>query len=102
MSVKLTSPVLGQGVDYIYTGTMEAWLLAEGFAKRDADTTPTSYVGPGTANTGPTDVVPANDPTLPANRGDKAHFHDRQRLDQPDGGVVPQPRPPRLRPGRGR
>ena len=74
MSVKLTSPVLGQGVDYIYTGTMEAWLLAEGFAKRDADTTPTSYVGPGTANTGPTDVVPALDPTLPANRGDKAHF----------------------------
>jgi len=74
MSVKLTSPVLGKGVGYIYTGTMEAWLLAEGYAKRDADTTPTSYSGPGTLNTGATDVVPANDPTLPANRGDKAHF----------------------------
>lgn len=76
MSVKLTSPALGKGVDYIYTGTLEDWLLAEGYAKRDADTVPTSYAGPGVANTGATDVVPAKDPTLPANRGDKAHWPD--------------------------
>lgn len=74
MSVKLTSPVLGQGVGYIYTGTMEDWLLASGYAKRDANTAPTSYVGPGTQNTGATDVVPAKDPGLPGNRGDKAHW----------------------------
>jgi hypothetical protein len=68
MSVKLTSPVLGQAVGFIYTGNLEDWLLAEGYAKRDADTTPTSYSGVGTANTGATDVTPANDPSLPANR----------------------------------
>ena len=68
MSVKLTSPVLGQAVGFIYTGNLESWLLAEGYAKRDADTTPTSYTGPGVANAGATDEVPANDPRLPANR----------------------------------
>lgn len=81
MSVKLTSPVLGQGVGYIYTGTLEDWLLAEGYAKRDADTVPTSYAGPGVANTGATDTTPANDPTLPANRGDKAHWTDEPEAD---------------------
>lgn len=74
MSVKLTSPVLGKGVGYIYTGTLEAWLLAVGYAKRDADTSPTSYTGPGVSNKGAASTTPANDPRLPANRGDKAHF----------------------------
>lgn len=68
MSVKLTSPVLGQAVGFIYTGNLEDWLLAQGYAKRDADTTPTSYNGVGTKNTGVTDVVPAEDPRNPANR----------------------------------
>lgn len=70
MTVTLTSPVLGKAVGAEYTGTLEAWLLAEGYARQDG------YEGPGVSNTGPTDVVPANDPTLPANRGDKAHWPD--------------------------
>lgn len=68
MSVKLTSPALGQVVGYIYTGALETWLLANGYAKRDADTTPTSYTGVGVANTGATGDTPANDPTLASNR----------------------------------
>lgn len=68
MTVELTSPVLGKAVGDTYTGTLEAWLLAEGYAKQDG------YTGPGVSNTGATDVVPANDPGLPANRGDKAHW----------------------------
>lgn len=68
MTVQLTSPVLGKAVGASYTGTLEPWLLAEGYAKQ------ANYTGPGVSNTGPTDVVPANDPTLPGNRGDKAHW----------------------------
>lgn len=68
MSVKLTSPVLGQDVGFIYTGALESWLLAEGYAKRDADTTPTSYSGIGVSNTGATADTPANDPTSAVNR----------------------------------
>ena len=68
MTVELTSPVLGKAVGSTYTGTLEDWLLAEGYAKR------AGYTGPGVSNTGATDVAPANDPGLPANRGDKTHF----------------------------
>lgn len=68
MSVKLTSPALGQGVDSIYTGPEEDWLLAQGYAKRDADTAPTSYTGPGVQNEGTTDVAPDDDLTRAENR----------------------------------
>lgn len=68
MSVKLTSPVLGQAVDFIYTGPLEAWLLAEGYAKRDGDTTPTSYSGVGVSNTGDTAAAEDDDPTVRSNR----------------------------------
>jgi hypothetical protein len=68
MTVELTSPVLGKAVGYIYSGTLEDWLLAEGYAKR------AGYTGPGVSNTGATDVVPAKDPGLASNRGDKAHY----------------------------
>jgi len=72
MTVTLTSPVLGKAVGDTYTGTLEDWLLAEGYAKR------AGYTGPGVSNTGATDVVPAKDPQLPANRGDKAHFSSQE------------------------
>ena len=62
MAVELTSPVLGLNVGDPYTGTLESWLLAEGYAKQDG------YTGPGVANTGATDVAPADDPTLAENR----------------------------------
>lgn len=62
MAVELTSPVLGLDVGASYTGTLEDWLLTQGYAKR------AGYTGPGVANTGPTDVAPGDDPTLPENR----------------------------------
>ena len=62
MAVELTSPVLGQDVGYVYTGDLEAWLLAEGYAKQDG------YTGPGVSNTGATDVDPSEDPTNAENR----------------------------------
>lgn len=68
MTVTLTSPVLGKAVGDTYTGTLEDWLLASGYAKK------AGYTGPGVSNTGATDVVPAKDPSLPGNRGDKAHW----------------------------
>lgn len=62
MTVELTSPVLGQAVGTPYTGNLEGWLLAEGYAKQ------AGYTGPGVSNTGATDVAPANDPTRAENR----------------------------------
>lgn len=68
MTVKLTAPVEGLQPGADYTGANEAYHLASGNASQ------VGYTGPGVANTGPTDVVPAKDPGLPANRGDKAHW----------------------------
>lgn len=62
MTVEITSPVLGKLVGETYTGTMEAWLLAEGYASQDG------YTGPGVANTGAMTTTVANDPTRAANR----------------------------------
>lgn len=62
MAVTLTSPVLGQAVDFVYTGPLEAWLLATGYAKQAA------YAGPGVSNTGVAAATLANDPREPANR----------------------------------
>lgn len=64
MAVTLTSPAYGKAVGETYTGPEEAWLLAEGYATQDG------YTGPGVSNTGATDVDPADDPTLQANRED--------------------------------
>ena len=64
MTVTLTSPVLGKAVGETYTGALEPWLLAEGYAKQDA------YEGIGVSNTGATAVDPDEDPTNPANRED--------------------------------
>jgi hypothetical protein len=62
MTVELTSPVLGQAVGTNYTGALEAWLLAEGYAKQ------AGYTGPGVSNTGATDVDPDDDPSVASNR----------------------------------
>jgi hypothetical protein len=63
VAVELTSPVLGQEPGYSYTGSLEDWLLSEGYAKR------VGYTGPGVANTGATSAaLPAEDPTLAENR----------------------------------
>lgn len=62
MTVNITSPVLGKNVGETYTGSLESWLLANGYASQAA------YTGPGVANTGATDVAVANDPRLASNR----------------------------------
>lgn len=62
MTVTITSEVFGKKPGETYTGAMEAWLLAEGYAKQ------AGYTGPGVSNSGATDVAPANDPRNPANR----------------------------------
>lgn len=62
MVVELTQQVLGQEPGTNYTGNLEAWLLAQGYAKQAA------YVGPGVANTGAADTTVANDPRLAAHR----------------------------------
>lgn len=63
MTVKLTSPVEGKMPNDSYTGSREAWLLAEGYATRSG------YEGPGVSNTGPAGVKdPKKDPTLAKNR----------------------------------
>ncbi len=62
MTVEITSEVFGKVPGETYTGAMEAWLLANGYAKQ------AGYTGVGVANTGSTGVAPANDPRNPANR----------------------------------
>lgn len=62
MTVTLTSEAVGKQPGDTYTGPEEDWLLSQGYAKR------TGYTGPGVSNTGATDVVPAKDPRLAANR----------------------------------
>lgn len=69
MTVTLTSPVLGKAVGDTYTGTLEAFLLAEGYAQQDG------YTGPGVSNSGAaTFADPADDPRLPENREEKPYF----------------------------
>lgn len=62
MTVEITSEVFGKKPGETYTGAMEAWLLANGYAKQ------AGYTGVGVASTGATGVAPANDPRNPANR----------------------------------
>jgi len=62
VTVTITSPVLGKAVGETYTGPLESWLLAQGYASQ------AGYTGPGVSNTGNTDVAPANDPRLATNR----------------------------------
>lgn len=68
MTVQLTSPVFGKNVGDSYTGSMEDWLLSNGYAKR------AGYTGPGVANSGPVVAYTADtDPTLAENR-EKPYF----------------------------
>jgi hypothetical protein len=85
--VVLTSPVEGLQPGDTYTGDNEEYLLAEGYARRDADpgAVPpvTAYTGPGVSNTGParqTDL--AANPEFTDERGEIA-----QGSDLPQGGT---------------
>lgn len=62
MTVNITSEVFGKKPGETYTGAMEAWLLANGYASQ------AGYTGVGVANTGDAGLDPANDPTNPENR----------------------------------
>ena len=58
MTVTLTSPAYGKQPGQTFSGTAkeEAWLVASGYAKKNAG----PYTGPGLDNTGPADVSVAN------------------------------------------
>jgi hypothetical protein len=59
VAVTLTSPVLGQAPGYVYTGPLEAWLEAQGYAKRNSGVVDHQKT---------TAVLPKDDPTLAINR----------------------------------
>jgi hypothetical protein len=71
MSVRLTQEVEGLNVGDTYTGANEAYLLASGYAERDAvvDAVNGDYTGPGVANTGDADTSIANNREFDATRG---------------------------------
>lgn len=77
MTVTLTSEALGKQPGATYTGPEEDWLLSEGYAKK------ANYTGPGVSNTGPTDVVPAKDPSLPENREEPPKRSNDSREEDP-------------------
>lgn len=64
MTVNITSEVFGKKPGETYTGAMEAWLLANGYAKKQAG----PFNGVGTDNTGAAGIALANDPREAANR----------------------------------
>lgn len=71
MSVRLTQEVEGLNVGDTYTGANEAYLLASGYAERDAavDAVNGAYTGPGIANTGLADAAIADNREFDATRG---------------------------------
>lgn len=78
MTVRLTSPVEGLQPGDEYTGANEAYLLASGYAERDAvvDATNGDYTGPGIANTGDADAAIADNREFDATRGQIADTSD--------------------------
>lgn len=62
MTVTITSEVFGKKPGESYTGAMESWLLANGYAKQ------AGYTGPGVDNDGAAGIALANDPRQAANR----------------------------------
>ena len=84
MTVRLTSPVEGLQPGDSYTGANEAYLLASGYAERDAavDAINGAYTGPGIANTGLADTAIADNREFDATRGQIAATSDL-----PEGGT---------------
>lgn len=91
MSVRLTSEAFGAQPGTVITRSAgeEEWLLANGYAKRDSGTSPTSYTGPGVANTGTSDVVPAKELTDALNREPAPAILVEHRNVRPDPNPVP-------------
>lgn len=90
MTVRLTSPVEGKQPGDPYTGANEAYLLASGYAERDAavDATNGNYTGPGVANTGPADTTVANNREFDTTRGQIAATSDLPQGGTNDGVVL--------------
>lgn len=86
MPVVLTAPVEGLQPGDTYTGANEAYHLASGNARRDADPGAVppveAYVGPGVANEGPADAAVADNREFDATRGNIASGSDL-----PEGGT---------------
>lgn len=87
MTVRLTSPVEGLQPGDPYTGANEAYLLASGYAERDAvvDAVNGDYTGPGIANTGAADTTIANNREFDATRGPIATGSDLPKGGTNDG-----------------
>lgn len=86
MPVVLTAPVEGLQPGDTYTGANEAYHLASGNARRDADPGAVppveAYVGPGVSNTGDADAAVADNREFDETRGDIATGSDL-----PEGGT---------------
>lgn len=81
MTVTITSEVFGKTPGQTYTGAMEAWLLANGYASQAA------YAGAGVKNTGTTGVAPTNDPRHTGNR-EAPYFPDTEDRYHPIANAV--------------
>lgn len=68
MTVTLTSPAEGKQPGDTYTGPNEAYLVASGYAKKNAG----PFTGPGLDNVGAADTTVANNREFDATRGDIA------------------------------
>jgi hypothetical protein len=90
VTVKLTQEVEGLNVGDTYTGPNEAYLLASGYASRDAvvDAVNGAYTGPGVANTGPADTAIADNREFDETRGQIAAGSDLPEGATNDGIVL--------------
>lgn len=84
MTVILTSPVEGKQPGETYTGSNEAYLLASGYARKQA----APFTGPGLDNTGPADTTIANNREFDATRGPIAVTSDLPQGGTNDGIVT--------------
>lgn len=81
MTVVLTSPVEGKQPGDTYTGANEAYLVASGYAKKQAG----PFTGPGLDNTGPADTTIANNREFTPVVHDIAHGSDLPQGGTNDG-----------------
>lgn len=68
MTVTMTSEAYGKVPGETYTGPEEAWLLATGYAKQAGYDSNAVGDKPGVKQSGVSDILPAQDPQLAANR----------------------------------
>jgi hypothetical protein len=90
MTVILTQEVEGLNVGDPYTGPDEAWLVASGYAKKNAG----PFTGPGLDNTGPADTTIANNREFTPRTHQIAAGSDLPQGATNDGVVLKDPEAP--------